>query len=150
MEVRIAEGIELELKLVTAIDSSKNAVGDAVEAVVDRAVKHDGQVIVPKGATVKGRITRLEHRTRPAAHYIIAFEFSTLEFEASQARLHGTVRSLSRSWVPAGQTYAVRQLEYAYRNTEDGTLFEPGTRLRIPRGWRLVWRAGAASKEEIK
>jgi hypothetical protein len=149
-EIVLPDGVELELKLLTAIDSSKNAVGDRIEAIVDRAMKREAGILVPKGANVKGRITRLEHRTRPAPHYIIALEFSTLEFEAHHARLNGTVRSLSRSWVPASQTYAVRQLEFAYRDSEERTLFEPGTRLRIPRGWRLIWRSGAASKEETK
>jgi hypothetical protein len=92
----------------------------------------------------------MEHRPRPAPHYIIAFEFSTLEFEAHRAHLHGTLRSVSRSLVSGSQTYAVRQLENAYRGSEEATLFEPGTRLRMSRGWRLIWRAGTAAKEEIK
>ena len=149
-QIEVPEGLELDLKLMTPVDSSKNAVGDAVEAVVDRAAKRNGRVIVPKGAAVKGRITRLEHRPRPAPHYIIALDFSTLEFEGHQAVLHGTVQSVSRSLVAANPAYAIRQLERAYRESRDNTLFEPGTRLRMPRGWRFVWRAGAASTEEIK
>jgi hypothetical protein len=144
--ISLPDGIELELRLSAELNSSKDAVGDPIQATVERNVKRGGTVLVPKGAIASGRIARLEHRLSPLPHYIVGLEFSTLEFDGHRAELHGSVSSVVRP--PGFHASAVRQLEYAYRTLEKSLFFEPGMRLRFSRGLRLTWRSGIASKEE--
>lgn len=144
----IPPGAELELKLSGELDSDKSAVGDVIEATVERALKQDRAVLVPKGAVASGRIVQLEKRLQPLPHYIVRLEFSTLEFKGHRAELHGSVRSVVRP--PGYQAAAIRQLEYAYRIAEKNFFFEPGNRVRLSRGLRVVWRSGPASEEEKK
>jgi hypothetical protein len=141
-------GAELELKLQSEVDSDKSAVGDPVEAYVERALKRNGTVLVPKGAVAAGRILQMEKRLQPVPHYIVRLEFSTLDFKGHRAELHGSVRSVVRP--PGYQAAATRQLEYAYRMSEKNFFFEPGTRVRLSRGLRVMWRSDPASQEEKK
>src|SRR5438552_19172106 len=58
-------GLRVEVQLQTPIQSGSSAIGDAIQGVVSRDVKTEGRVVVPKGALLGGRITRLERRKQP-------------------------------------------------------------------------------------
>ena len=54
--VTIPAGTRLSVRTIDAIDSAKNHVGDRFEASVEEPVAVDGRVVVPKGASVYGRL----------------------------------------------------------------------------------------------
>ena len=54
--VAVPAGTRLSVRTIDAIDSAKNHVGDRFEASVEEPVTVDGRVVVPKGASVYGRL----------------------------------------------------------------------------------------------
>ena len=54
--VTVPAGTRLSVRTIDAIDSAKNHVGDRFEASLEEPVTVDGTVVVPKGASVYGRL----------------------------------------------------------------------------------------------
>ena len=54
--VTVPAGTRLSVRTIDAIDSTKNHVGDRFEASLEEPVTVDGRVVVPKGASVYGRL----------------------------------------------------------------------------------------------
>jgi len=76
-------GLPLVLALTEPIDTDTAAAGDVVSAKVVQPVyrPHSKDVLIPAGATVRGRITRLEHHMLPSPYFLIALAFNRLEIE---------------------------------------------------------------------
>ena len=60
----ISPGTSLEVRLSQALSSGRNKTGDRFEATLDDALESGGRVVVPRGATVVGRITEVESSGR--------------------------------------------------------------------------------------
>ncbi len=77
----VPPGLALNLALNEAIDTSTAAAGDAVSATVTSAVREakSKQILVPAGAIVHGRITRLRRRMHGPDDLIVLIDFETLE-----------------------------------------------------------------------
>ena len=83
-EAQLPDDFVADIALQTPIDSDSTAVGDAVQASFKNPVKLDHKIAVPKGATLLGRIARLE---RSGEFYILDIAFDSIEFENSHADL---------------------------------------------------------------
>jgi hypothetical protein len=78
-------GLPVTLALSAAIDSATAAAGDLVSAEVVNSVSRPGSsdVLIPAGAIVHGRITRVEHHVFPEAYFLIALSFNRMEVDGS-------------------------------------------------------------------
>lgn len=85
-EVDLPSEFVTEIKLTTPIDSGTASIGDQIEARLVRNPKDHGRLAALKGATLKGRIARLEKRSKS---YAFAFSFYLLEFAQGRAALTG-------------------------------------------------------------
>jgi hypothetical protein len=104
-------------------------------------------VVVPAGAIVRGRITRMEHRLRPSPHFLIVIEFHTLEHNGATAPVAATLdrsaefekaREQAKGipgrgvpiWMPPGSRIS------------EGSLVFPTSKNRyiVPVGYRTRWR----------
>ena len=87
----LPEGVDMELALVKDIDLNKAAIGDPVYARVEKDVKQKNEILIPKGATVTGRIVRLE---KNETYTMVGIEFPDIEAPGLLAHmvggLHGT------------------------------------------------------------
>jgi hypothetical protein len=63
-DANLAGGTELNATLVKPVDASKNKPGDAVTATNAQDVKSGGQVVIPKGSKLIGRVTQAQPRTK--------------------------------------------------------------------------------------
>jgi hypothetical protein len=54
--VIVPAGTRLSVRTIDAIDSAKNHVGDRFEASLEEPLTVDGKVVLPKGASVYGRL----------------------------------------------------------------------------------------------
>jgi hypothetical protein len=73
--VMLPEGVGLSLKLAKPITIGESAAGDQIIAVLGNNVKA-GEIRLPKGAEVLGRIRRLEQHSKPHdSHTLVALEF---------------------------------------------------------------------------
>jgi hypothetical protein len=85
--VALPLGLPVVLSLISPIDTDTAAAGDPVSATVIRPVRRasSGPVLIPSGATVLGRITRLEHHLFPEPYFLIALSFNRLVEGATSA-----------------------------------------------------------------
>ena len=150
----------LRVKFGTRIDSEQSSVGDKIEGQLERAVKKGGQLVVPKGAIVIGRIRRLERFRKPTRH-ILGLEITELRFENRVARIQATLQQVSP--IP-GQTIGgarnlnqaagmITQFPHGQNQTQIFTdPILPGVgmipidagKFKIPPGWKTAWKVEVA------
>ncbi|MEX2300317.1 MAG: hypothetical protein WD733_05240 [Bryobacterales bacterium] len=156
----------LTVRLDAEINSESSVAGDRIQATLASEVKRDGVVLAPKGSLLIGRIRRLERFTDPKNHFIVGIEFTELQTPNRRARVAAELVHVTRfgglvdrfgeervNYQRQGGGLAGQGLE---RTTVEsyGTASLPGTselyvqasRLRIPRGLRMVWRTLAADE----
>lgn len=162
-EVALAPGLSLDLRLEAEIDSLAAAIGDPVTARVASDVKKDGEVVVPKGALVFGRITVFESGSPRSSFFpgapssggvpfhTIGLRFFTLEFADSRAKFTARLADLGPaigfvspqaasqlSGAPGRQMMILIQLSKPL--TGLGVFNVAGERVRLPRGFRMLWQ----------
>jgi len=73
-------GLPIVLALTAPIDTGTAAAGDPVSAKVMKQVRRPGasDILIPAGAIVHGRLTRLERHLRPQPYFLIAMSFNRL------------------------------------------------------------------------
>ena len=160
-EISLPAGLAVELQLETPVDSEQSYVGDPVTAVVTGNVKKDGAIVIPKGAQVHGRITRLERVSHGDALVNIGLRFHILQFRGSTAPFRAMLEHVG-SFFDAREMKVVRGMQQTPGVpgpvfVQDSTL-PPGTflfqargvRLNLPKGFRTLWRTTSVTVEEKK
>lgn len=79
--------LTLDMKLETPISFERSAVGDAVTARLQKAVRAAGTEL-PKGLLLNGRIGRLEEQFVPERHYVVGLEFTSITVDGAEFRFH--------------------------------------------------------------
>lgn len=142
----------LEFVLESPVDLENAALGDPVRAALGRPVVHQGQVLAPQGATVLGRLVRLERNTVPYPHYVVGLEFDTLETAAGRIEFSATLEDVSaapgliRQAKTLDPTFdrrrRVPRLDILVRERQEGrgVLHWDARQPRIRRGLRMRWR----------
>ncbi len=159
-EIELPGGLGVELRLETPVDSQTSFVGDPLRAVVARHVKKDGRILIPKGAAVTGRLTRLEKLAAPASHYLVGFEFYAVEFGSVRApfRAHLQQAGAATSRLPGGplaltdlppdRRTTLLLLEPASRRPGTALLLARASRLQLPRGFTMLWNTSSRIEKE--
>lgn len=80
-------GTELDLSLVSKIDSQVNSAGDVIEAALTRSVRVAGRVVAPAGTLVRGHLTQMEHLYLPWNQVIIGIRFDRMLLGKSEIPL---------------------------------------------------------------
>jgi hypothetical protein len=75
----ILAGTSLEAELQSMIDVRKSNVGDQVVLKTTKAIKQNGEVIVPKGANLVGRITEIKRKTKDDATSKVGMVFDRIQ-----------------------------------------------------------------------
>jgi hypothetical protein len=75
--------LAVDLRLNTAIDTETSAAGDPVSATVVHAIHsyQSAETLIPAGAVVHGRISRIEHHFSPMEYLSIGIAFESVEFD---------------------------------------------------------------------
>lgn len=79
-EVTLPAGTTLRLELKSAVSSDSSNVEDAVQATLRQPVSVDGQVVLPAGTEVAGRVTDAERSGRVKGRARVAYRFDSLRF----------------------------------------------------------------------
>ncbi len=96
-ELRLPPHVDLEMPLVDAIDSRNAVIGAPVRAVLAKPLKNGEETLIPKGASVLGRLVRMEKYKNPVDHFVVGLEFHTVEFEGQRTGFTATMREASGS-----------------------------------------------------
>jgi hypothetical protein len=127
-------GLDVALVLTKDFDLKTTAIGDPVSVRVDRDVKQKGQIVIPKGATATGRVTRLERYDNYTA---LGVEFPEIEAPGLLAHMTGNISgTVGVTPMPVRRAVSTRTL----RRTGEGIIFMNATQLRLAHGCIIVWR----------
>jgi hypothetical protein len=91
-EVELPPSVTFQIGLAGDADLPALAVGDSITAELRADVKHKRHTLIPKGAAVRGRITRMEWHPD---HTVVGLTFSDLDWSGKHAALHGTLLSVT-------------------------------------------------------
>jgi hypothetical protein len=133
-EFDLPEGLEIQLALTQKIDLRKAAIGDPVAARVEHDVKRGGEVIVPKGATAAGRITRVEKHER---YMIVGVEFPEIEAPGIVARMKGSLEH-TVGVLPVTHPYSMRGRSPLVPG--EGVFPVNDNQFALPKGCIMFWR----------
>ncbi len=86
-EVTIPEGAILELELLTAMDTAVSRVGDEIEAKTLSPVRVQGEVVLPKGTLVEGRVRDVESSGRVKGRAKLAFTFDRVATRSGSKKI---------------------------------------------------------------
>ena len=75
----LSAGTSLQAELESVIDVRKSEVGDQVILKTTKAIKQNGEVIVPKGANLIGRITEIKRKTKDDATSEVGMVFERIQ-----------------------------------------------------------------------
>ncbi len=139
----VTEAVELPvgMGIETALDTPVRfgmAIGDLIAGRLSAPAKHKGRVMIPKGAMVHARITKLEKGYARTEVLRIGLKLEEIEFPGAKARPRAILED-------AGPT--------VYRNIKigidrQGVIWLTGNQPELSRGIRLLWRvADTAAKE---
>jgi hypothetical protein len=124
----------MRLTLLDDVDARNSAVGDAVHARLENDLRHKGKVLFSKGATVLGRITRMERRE---GYTELGLEFSEIESQAARAHLKGKLDEVM-GLEPFGP--GVRRTRAPVAKPGEGLIPLTPARPRLLHGILMFWR----------
>ena len=83
--LELPEGLLVESRLETVVDSRDAAAGDLVTLRVSHDVRRDRKLLVPRGAVLTGRLRVLEWRRSPYPYLAFGVQLSEISFDAVRA-----------------------------------------------------------------
>jgi hypothetical protein len=150
-DLTLPPAVTLDVQLESPISFEQSAVGDPVTARLDRAVQAGG-ISLPKGATLSGRILKLDRYYQPAKFFSVGLEFSSMTFggtrAAFRARLVGPAlkirerrESTFSDTAPMGMGIESSGLDIDASDPalRFGTFRIWTGSLRLARGLRMIW-----------
>ncbi|HXB75511.1 MAG TPA: hypothetical protein VNY05_45180 [Candidatus Acidoferrales bacterium] len=159
----LPKGLDVTLALATPI-TEKDLVGSLISARVLGPVRSRGKVLIPEGATVRGRIRRLEHYDGQGGYFVVGLEFTDIESDGARVRFYADLQDIDRSpgieWMLRKSTTRRRtgaSLKGEVTTSEQifvtnlpgvGTFFVRGDRLNLPAGLKMVWKTVSASSPQ--
>jgi hypothetical protein len=133
-EIELPPDLTLNLALLGDVDVNLSAVGDPVRARLENDLRHKGQVLFSKGATVLGRVTRMERHE----NYIeVGLEFFEIESHSARAQLRAKLIEV----VGADPLWKQpRRIGALAPKPGEGLIPLSTTRPRLMRGMLMFWR----------
>ncbi|HLM02082.1 MAG TPA: hypothetical protein VK400_13595 [Pyrinomonadaceae bacterium] len=96
-DVLIQSGTNLEAQLESALDVKKSKPGDEVVLRTTKAIRQNGQVVVPKGTRLIGRVTDVQQKTRQNAASRLDVVFERIQGKNLDAPLRATILSITQA-----------------------------------------------------
>lgn len=93
----LKSGTSLEAQLQKTLDVKNAEVGDAVILKVTKEIKQDGEVIVPKGAKLIGRVTEVQEKTKNNAMSKLGVVFERIEGKNLNAPISASIVSITQT-----------------------------------------------------
>lgn len=93
----LKSGTNLEAQLESVLDVKRSKPGDTVILKTTKAVKQNGEIIVPKGTRLIGRVTEVQQKTKQSAMSRLGVVFERLEGKNLNAPVSATIVSITRA-----------------------------------------------------
>jgi len=142
--------LRITVALTTPIDEHA-AVGSLIEGKVVGSLIQKKKVVVADGASVEGRIRRLERHSGAGDYFIVALEFTRVEVTGQDLRFYADLEDLDH---PVGQDLSLRSMTFESGSPDVsrvttvrtnaipgvGTFFIRGSHFTLPAGFKTVWK----------
>ncbi|HEX8737915.1 MAG TPA: hypothetical protein VF721_21465 [Pyrinomonadaceae bacterium] len=96
-DVLVQSGASLEAQLESTLDVKKSKPGDEVVLKTTKAVRQNGQVVIPKGARLIGRVTEVQQKTRQNAMAKLNVVFERIQGKNLDAPLSATIIGITQA-----------------------------------------------------
>jgi len=96
-EVNLASNTALAAQLENSLDARRAKVGETVVLKTTQALKQNGEVIVPKGAKLIGRVTEVQQRTKANGESRIGVAFDRLQKGALDMPITASIVSITQA-----------------------------------------------------
>ena len=134
-------GLAADLGLETEIDSGTSMIGDPVEAVLESPLRHKRHLLIPRGATLAGRIIRLERRQD---HTLLAIQFTEARAKSSRWKLMGRVSEIrSPGFAPPSGQFEGALVSQS--RPQVGIIYIKGNRIHLHPAVRMTLRTENAA-----
>jgi hypothetical protein len=146
VEVTLPGGLGVPLRLRTPLELAKVARGDLIETETGREVKRRDVVLLPKGARVRFRVSRVACYSSPISHCWIALLPERFEFENKSG---GFKAQVDPAMLESSTSVLLRGLPRSQLMREQASLgeVEPGAGIIVVRGerqlasgYQMLWR----------
>jgi hypothetical protein len=133
-EIELPGDLRMRLTLLDEVDLTKSAIGDPVRARLENDLRHQGKLLFAHGATVLGRITRMERRGEITE---IGLQFSEIRSASLRARLRARLEEVVglNANVPP-----LRPAGFSPARPGEGIIPLSSMRTRVLRGILMFWR----------
>jgi hypothetical protein len=149
------KGSVVELVLEAILDPGAATVGDPVRATIARPVTSGERILIPQGATVLGRLVRLDKTDMPFLIYDIGLQFDTVEVAGRALPFAATMIDAGpasgllrqeKKLDPKFSTQRTAKIEVLVREVQrgQGILSWDARHGAIPKGLRMKWRIGVS------
>lgn len=136
---RPPERFDVELTLEDDVDSEVAAVGDPVAVRLQGSIGRGGEIVIPEGTLLHGRISRLPLID---GHRYIDFRFAYFDVSGTRVSIGARFNELeagSDSWQTGVKEANANSLPLRFPTPIPGD----GRRVHLPRGYRLFLRSTA-------
>jgi hypothetical protein len=130
--------LELQTVLAEAIDERNTVQGTKLSFVVTRDVKEKGKLIVPKGASIEGRVTRILRQAYPIeiseglkAYYLVGIRLDTVTAGSNHFQVLANLENLG-PW-PDARTNSIFFVPFSHDPNRWGTYDEWRTVFIVPK-----------------
>jgi len=96
-QIDLQSGTQLAAQLQNTVDARNAKVGDRVVLKTTQAIKQDGQVVIPKGAHVSGRVTDVQQKTKATGESHIGLLFDRLRSGSTEVPITATILSITQT-----------------------------------------------------
>lgn len=142
--IELPKEFEADFSLETPIDSATSAVGDVVKAKLQREIRVQRQAVIPKGAELAGRISRLE---RSDHTYLLDIALGSIDSDGRRASLTGRENEVSIQVSSEIFRAGTGMAPQAAHNRADAALTMITMPARIPTG---KFKLGAGSRVTLR
>lgn len=91
----VRSGTVLDAKLLSSLNTKNAEVGDEVVLKVTKSIKQDGEVLVPKGTKLIGRVTDVKRRTKNDKSSKLSMVFDRLQNKNLSAPINASIVSIA-------------------------------------------------------
>jgi hypothetical protein len=96
-QLDLQSGTQLAAQLENTLDARHAKTGDRVILKAVQAIKQNGQVVVPKGSRLIGRVTDVQQRTKDDNQSVIGVAFDRLQKGSEQFPITATIVSITQA-----------------------------------------------------
>lgn len=93
----LQSGTNIQAQLQKTLDVKNAEVGDQVVLTINQSIKQDGQVVVPKGSKLIGRVTEVQQKTKNNATSRLGVVFDRLEGKNLSSPISATIVSITQA-----------------------------------------------------